>query len=284
LIIFGARKQRSLARLDLYVVYTTTYAPSGAVLKYLELVPPAHRQRLSPTRASRRYDPDQYPEGIFDCITSPTDPSSLASYECIYGIPECLLAMQEDATRVIVRVEEARSLSDFTSLPEELIATCDVSEQSILDCSPSGRPSSTSDTDNVPNVQMIHHHSVSFHSALVIYFSQNVGQLDHRYLRPYVGTVLQSIEAIEQIKSETNILAAPLFWPTFIAATEAHQQDHQARFRAWYDQVNSYGIASVRTGTRVIYEVWKQGPARVQSARSPQRQIVALSGRDLMLS
>ncbi|KAF2967005.1 hypothetical protein GQX73_g6597 [Xylaria multiplex] len=48
---------------------------------------------------------------------------------------------------------------------------------------------------------------------------------------------LESIEAIENIKTQTNTLAAPLFWPAFIAATEAFDKAHQERFRTWHNAV-----------------------------------------------
>lgn len=207
-----------------------------------------------------------------------------ASFECIYGIPESLLALLERTIKVIDQVDRERKVSDSVSLSEELSATCDEVEQSILDWTLDESSDPTSMSDEGPNAEMIRHHTQSFHSALVIFFSQNVRLLDHRYLRQYVEAILQSIEAIESIKAKTNMLAAPLFWPAFIAASEAFNPQHQARFRKWYEEVSSYGIAAVRTGIQVIHDVWDHGPSRTRSHTSLWRRIVRSSGRNLMLS
>lgn len=207
-----------------------------------------------------------------------------ASFECIYGVPESLLALLEGTIKVIDQVERERRVGDSVGLSEELNATCNEVEQSILDWTLDGCSEPSSLSGEGPNAEMIRHHTRSFHSALVIFFSQNVRLLDHRYLRQYVETILESIEAIEKIKAKTNMLAAPLFWPAFIAASEAFNPQHQARFRKWYEEVSSYGIAAVRTGIQVIHEVWNQGPSRTQSHTSSWRRIVEHSGRNLMLS
>jgi arginine metabolism regulation protein II len=72
--------------------------------------------------------------------------------------------------------------------------------------------------------------------------------------------VLTCIETIERITVESNTLAAPLFWPTFIAALEAFDSDTQGRFRTWYWQTEAYGLAAVRTGISVLNDVWEGGP------------------------
>lgn len=207
-----------------------------------------------------------------------------ASFECIYGIPESLLALLERIIKTIEVVDKARMSSGSTRLPEELDLACDGLEQTILNWSLEENTEPPLSSSEGANTEMIRHHTLSFHSALVIFFSQTVRLLDHRYLRQYVETVLQSIEAIEKIKADTNMLAAPLFWPAFVAASEAFDPDHQARFRKWYEEVSSYGIAAVRTGIQVIHEVWDQGPPRTRSRTCSWRRIIQCSGRNLMLS
>ncbi|RMX89127.1 hypothetical protein D0869_01099 [Hortaea werneckii] len=93
-----------------------------------------------------------------------------------------------------------------------------------------------------------------------------------------------SIEAVERIKAEANVLAHPLFWPAFIAASEAFNVEQQQSFQRWYTEAESYGIASVRTGIRVLHEVWKQGPRRAGSRVCSWRQVVSHNRETLMLS
>lgn len=208
-------------------------------------------------------------------------PSTMSSYECIYGIPQSLLAILEATINLIDRVNRAKKASEW---PDDLDAVCDELEQKILDWSIPETSEPDSPASEGANARIVHHQTMSFHSALVIFFSQNVRSLNHRYLKQYVETVLHSIEAIEQIKTETNMLAAPLFWPAFIAATTAFTSEHQARFRNWYDGANSYGIAAVRTGIRVILEVWSAGPPKVSERMCPWRHIVCRNKENLMLS
>lgn len=72
--------------------------------------------------------------------------------------------------------------------------------------------------------------------------------------------ILENIEAIEELKAETKVLAAPLFWPAFIDAMEAFEARQQERFRQWYERAEVYGMESVRTGIQVLHEVWRQDP------------------------
>lgn len=66
---------------------------------------------------------------------------------------------------------------------------------------------------------------------------------------------MKEARTIEHIKAETNMLAAPIFWPTFIAATEAFDPKQQASFWKGHEEVAAYGIAPVN-------EVWEVGPSR----------------------
>jgi arginine metabolism regulation protein II len=132
--------------------------------------------------------------------------------------------------------------------------------------------------------EIIHHTTLAFHNALIIYFAQDIRFLGHRYLQPYVQVVLDSIEAIERIKAKVHILAAPLYWPVFIAASEAFHDHLQERFRSWYNHAEIYGIAAVRTGITVLTEVWKGGPTRENALTSQWRTIVKRTNAKLMLS
>ncbi|KXH55443.1 hypothetical protein CSAL01_05080 [Colletotrichum salicis] len=239
-------------------------------------------QPLSREVASSNIIPDEH-------TTSPScGPAQaaheMASYECIYGIPQSLLVLLQRTIDLIDRVDAARKKHGITPIPSDLERMCDDVEKHIFDWPLDLELSQYRDSNIGTSFDIIYHQTRSFHNALVIYFSQNVRLLSHRYLRQYVADILHDIEAIEAIKTETKLLAAPLFWPAFMAATEAHGQHLQDRFRHWYEKVAVYGIKAVRTGTQVVYEVWKRGPTSDGRITSQWRSVVEETGVTLMLT
>ncbi|KAK1460130.1 hypothetical protein CMEL01_03129 [Colletotrichum melonis] len=223
-----------------------------------------------------------------DAISSCSEPvqaaSKMASYECIYGIPQSLLVLLQRTIDLIDRVDAARKNHSITSIPRDLDRMCDDIERDIFDWPLDLELTRYRDADIGTSFEIIYHQTHSFHNALIIYFSQNVRLLSHRYLRQYVTEVLHDIETIENIKAESKLLAAPLFWPAFMAATEAHDQRLQDRFRQWYTKVAVYGIKAVRTGTQVVYEAWKRGPSSDGRVTSQWRTVVEETGTTLMLT
>lgn len=293
-----SNKARSLHRIYLYlrVIYEST-----AIRRH-----ETDSSRFSPSFGSRRTvgprpviarehillagdDDNQSSPSITKTLTPRTTTSTeLSSYECIYGVPQSLLLLLKACIELIDEVDDERTKSGTLNIPDSLNRLCDNLEREILDWpledrEPRDSQNAAAATSSSANI--IYHQTRAFLNALIIYFSQSIRLLGFRYLRQYVQAVLESIEAIEDIKAETKIIAAPLFWPAFIAATEAFEPLQQERFRAWYDRVQVYGIASVRTGIQVVQEVWRSGP--VNSNRQMQcswRGIVERTGDCLMLT
>jgi arginine metabolism regulation protein II len=226
-------------------------------------------------------DPD---EASGTSLSSPKISGETAMFECIYGIPQQLLSILEETTSLIRRVDDFRKTNVSAHLPDDINVACDQLENNILDWKMDEDHSLSLAADTNAIREIVRNQTRAFHGALVVFFSQNIRLLDHRYLRQEVDNILESIETIEHIKAETNMLAAPIFWPAFIAATEAFDPKQQARFRKWHEEVTAYGIASVRTGIDVVNEVWKVGPSRAKRHTSLWRAIVARTGDSLMLS
>ncbi|KAI0867757.1 fungal-specific transcription factor domain-containing protein [Hypoxylon argillaceum] len=210
--------------------------------------------------------------------------ADLDSYEFIYGIPQTLLTLLKETIELIELVDNSRGNSESSFIPEELSISCDELEQNILDWPLEEHLDRCRLLQAGVSSQIIYHQTRAFYHALVIYFSQNIRLLSYRYLRQYIEAVLESIEAIEAIKTQNKILASPLFWPAFIAATEAFEDSHQRRFRAWHNAIEVYGIAAVRTGIQVVNEIWKQGPSSSKKFMSSWRDIAQQTGVCLMLS
>lgn len=210
--------------------------------------------------------------------------SDMSTYECIYGIPQNLLILLKESIELIDEVNSYRSNPDTLSIPESLSQACDELEQKIMDWPLHKHLNRCKMSKNSTSATIIYHQTRAFLNALIIFFSQGVRLMSHRYLRQYVEAILDSIEAIEQLKAETKILAAPLFWPAFMGATEAFEPRHQERFRQWYGRVGIYGIEAVRTGIQVVHEVWQMGPTVHRHMHSGWRSIVERRSDSLMLT
>lgn len=224
-----------------------------------------------------------------NCITTtnsrpPDAATRMATYEFIYGVPQSLLVLLNQSIDLINQVNDYREREGNTLVPAHLVASCDKLEKSIMDWSTETELKRCLPTPMSASSNIIYHTTRAFHNAVIIYFAQHIPLLGYRFLQHYVQIVLDSIEAIERIKAETQILAAPLYWPAFIAASEAFDDQLQERFRNWYDHVEVYGIEAVRTGIQVLTEVWKDGPDAGSRRTSSWRKVVERTGSTLMLS
>ncbi|KAK7409364.1 arginine metabolism regulation protein II, partial [Neonectria punicea] len=278
-----SRKAHALHRIYLYlrVIHEST------AVKARNTTGPRFSAFSGSTRTMAPGPSTSMKQTVVEAEESPSsmDPAAeMAAYECIYGIPQNLLMMLKEAIETIDRVEHERATTGSVRISESLESMCDHLEKDILDWPLEERLERCRETNKGISAKIIYHQTTAFHNALIIYFSQNVRLLGHRYMHSYVETILDSIEAIEQIKAETNILAAPLFWPAFIGATEAFEAQHQERFKQWYGNVGVYGIEAVRTGIQVVHEVWSQGPVSHGQLRSLWRGIVDRTGNSLMLT
>jgi arginine metabolism regulation protein II len=206
----------------------------------------------------------------------------LSSYECVYGIPQSLLAFMKRSIQMIDQVSEARKKSGTTSIPDSIAGQCDQLENELLDWDVNDYLPAA-DSDNDVNANIIRFQTLAFHNALIIYLSQHIRLLNHRYFHPYIQAVIQNIEEIEKIKTRKHVFGAPLYWPVFIAASEAYDKRLQERFRRWYGEVERYGIEAVKTGVQVIYQVWDEGPLPNRTTCA-WRNITQRAGITLMLT
>ncbi|KAK7414255.1 arginine metabolism regulation protein II [Neonectria punicea] len=214
----------------------------------------------------------------------PDSMARMATYESIYGVPQKLLVLLTRAVHLIGQINEARNRDRSGLIPDHLSSQCDELETCIMDKQIEEELERWLPDAQSANSDIIRHQTQAFHNAVIIYFAQHIRLLGHRYLQPYIKAVLDNIEAIERIKTETQTLAAPLYWPAFIAASEAFEQDLQDRFKRWYEQVEFYGFEAVRTGIRVLTEVWKEGPGPANRKTSVWRKVATRSGQSLMLT
>jgi arginine metabolism regulation protein II len=279
-------KARSLHRIYFYLraIYESTQVKSSsdiplAFQAFDVGVPELTRWPQAATmRIAGEADRSIPPSGFSELSTR------MNTYECIYGVPQSLLILLWDCARLIYELTAVREKTHSPMIPDELVDRCNELEDLIMDWSIDLELERCRSEQSGARSDIIHQTSLAFHNALIIYFAQNVRFLGHRYLQSYVQMVLESIEAIERIKAKAHILAAPLYWPAFIAASEAFHDHLQERFRSWYNHVEMYGIAAVRTGITVLMEVWRDGPTRANALTSQWRTVVKRTNANLMLS
>lgn len=241
-------------------------------------------QRSMNNEATAPYTPrslNSISPGIYFSDQNATE---MLACECIYGIPQTLLIMLKDSIEIIAKVDRERERTGHSDVSGPLGKECDELERKILDWPLEENLRQLQNEYHETHARIIYHQTKGFHNALIIYFSQQARLLSHRYMRQYVAAVLDSIEAIEDIKMEAQILAAPLFWPAFIGATEAHEEWSQQRFKDWYRRVGVYGIKAARTGLKVVQEVWKMHPQSEQKFTCRWRSVVNTSRDILMLT
>ena len=212
------------------------------------------------------------------------DTHQMITYECIYGVPQSLLVLIHKATCLIREITTIRASIGHPIIPPELNTQCDELEAAIMEWSSEGELRKCGVDNMGHSSDIIRLTTKAFHNALIIYFAQHIRLLSHLYLKSYVQKVLDSMEEVEVIKADAKVLAAPMYWPIFIAASEAFSEDLQRRFQRWYGQVEFYGIEAVRSGVSVLREVWNRGPGTGTQGTSQWKSVVRDTGAILMLS
>ncbi|KAF2454471.1 fungal-specific transcription factor domain-containing protein [Lineolata rhizophorae] len=210
--------------------------------------------------------------------------SDMTTCEFIYGVPQNLLILLRRAAEVVRMVYRSRTQHDEASIPPYLAELCDEIEQEILDWSAETKLAPFSKSCGEDSSKIIDHQTRAFHHALIIYFSQHIRRMHYRYLRPYVETVIESLEAIEEIKTDAQILAGPLFWPAFIAASEAFDDTLRQRFKAWFERTRMYGMEAARSGNEVTFELWKRPRSLGSRSTSHWRAVAEEKQSSLMLT
>lgn len=214
--------------------------------------------------------------------SSPTD---MTSCEYIYGVPQSLLILMRKAVRVVQLVARFRQQNPGVLYSSTLAQTCDETDEEILDWpieTELARSSVMSFGDAAASI--VEHQTQAFHQAIILYFSQQVRLMHHRHLKPYVETVLYHMEEIERIKDDSKIFAGALFWPAFIAASEAFDPDLQLRFKSWFERAKIYGLHSLWSGNAIALEVWNKYSTNKTRVTSRWRAIAEEKQVELMLT
>lgn len=210
-------------------------------------------------------------------------PKHKGGYESIYAIPKDLLIFLAHTTELINLTSEVRERSGTSHIPLTLAERCDQLEMRIMDWQADPIPADVTSSP-IANPSIIFNMTHAFHKAIIIFFAQHIRLMGHRYLRHYVEDVIDSIEEVERIKVEWKVSASPLYWPAFIAASEAFDVRLQERFKSWYAKVEPNAIGSMNTGISLLQHVWAEGPSTNVHLTSLWRHIAIRTGTLLMLN
>lgn len=174
--------------------------------------------------------PESGISGVFDEDKSALPPSLLlqpkqllCTYTNVYGIPQSLLALLCRTIGLVNKVVEDREQVKTRTLSPHVASLCDELESCIMDLNRDSVDDLTETPTNKQslNLLIIHHTTQAFYNTIIIYFAQHIRLLRHHYMQPFIIKDIDSIEVIERVKNESGILATPLHWPAFIAASES---------------------------------------------------------------
>ncbi|KIW18942.1 hypothetical protein PV08_03231 [Exophiala spinifera] len=214
------------------------------------------------------------------------EPKDMSSCDYIYGVPQSLFVLMRKAVRVVQHVSRYRRKNPGRLYSACLARKCDEVDEEILDWPIEQELSRSPIMDREDDTsKIVQHQTRAFHGALVLYFSQNVRLMHHRHLRPYVESVLYHLEAFDTIRNGSGSgCGGILFWPAFIAASEAFDPALQARFMAWFDRAKSYGLHSLWGGNAIALEVWNKDSTNKTRITSQWRTIAEERQVELMLT
>ncbi|KAH9828077.1 Component of the argr regulatory complex [Teratosphaeria destructans] len=160
--------------------------------------------------------------------------NDMTACEFVYGVPVSLLMLIRKATAMIQHDVGSQRLARDTG-PRS--PTYDDVEVAILQWPMEAELGRKAHLFNELQARLVEHQTRAFHQALLIYFAQHYRTLPHQYLRPNVEAALESLEHIEELKHDAGMHCGHNFWPAFVAASEAFDEDLQTRFRAWFPMV-----------------------------------------------
>ncbi|ETS76906.1 hypothetical protein PFICI_10780 [Pestalotiopsis fici W106-1] len=183
----------------------------------------------------------------------------MVTFQGIYGVPQSLLFILSKVIRLIHSLDKVRRADQSVTIPASMMLECDELEHEIMTWTAEALPEDHPIRTTSINAEIIRLTTHAFYNAIIVYFAQNIRLIGHHYLRQFVQEVLESIESIEDIKAQSKTLAAPLFWPAFIAASESFDEELQLRFRNWYRRVEVYGFECPRTGIEILVKIWQSG-------------------------
>lgn len=209
----------------------------------------------------------------------------MSSCEFVYGFPLDLLRLMGRTTGLAQQVNLLRRKQWDLFLIPSLAETCDKLEAEVLEWPVDARLAGLSRAPMGPETRsIVEHQTRAVHKALIIYFSRHIRLMHRQHLQPYVESVIAHMEAAEKIKEDARLIAGPMTWQCFIAASEALGEPLQKRFLQWFAKTRAYGMEAGSRGREIVVEVWNRRRLGGSDVTTDWRRVVEAKTAYLMLT
>ncbi|GME34273.1 Succinate-semialdehyde dehydrogenase [Neofusicoccum parvum] len=187
-------------------------------------------------------------------------------YPDVYGIPESLMLLISQATRLGNEREVMQTMpGDASFTAGTFFQRAKAVERLICKWKPPPHNypegyDPTIDPHLVDsNRRVVDHILLAMHQALIIYFYRRVYDLNPLVLQPNVEETILHLQQIQAEDTATGSYTVGIVWPGFIAGCEATSPDLQQRFLAWFEasEKNST-LPTFKAAAAVAQTVWKR--------------------------
>ncbi|KAJ2903516.1 fungal-specific transcription factor domain-containing protein [Zalerion maritima] len=188
-------------------------------------------------------------------------------YPSIYGVPEPLLVLLSETTRLAnERDVLQRSPRDSNLTWPQYLFRAKVLEKCLCGWDPgcpSSYPGGWSDAaslaDVASNQRLVGWMVLAMHQAVVIYFYRRIHDLDPMILQDRVSTVLRYLEDCRDMAGgdPMHTCSSAFAWTGFVAASEALKVGQQEAFDRWFRSCSKRsGIQTFEASRKAVEEVW----------------------------
>lgn len=179
------------------------------------------------------------------------------SSEMIYGFPIRFLFFLRSAVTIVNCEHSAQVTGMSQGLRKRLDASREETENELLDLPIDGIIAKYKEASLGPgNREIMEHYTRAFHSAIVLFWFDKVHHAHHRLLQQYIEPVIHHLEQAEQAKTKYSIVAGPLLWPAFIAASHATGSVMRHRFISWLEASDKVGVGTSRATIDLLKRLW----------------------------
>lgn len=182
------------------------------------------------------------------------------SSEMIYGFPVRLLFFLRSTVGIATAQDSANIHGMSSGLRKRLDSSREEHENAILDWPVEDIVAKYKEETSLKpgNVEIMEHYTYAFHLAIIIFWFDKVHHAHQRLLQQYVKPVIKHLEKAEQAKTEYSIVAGPLLWPAFIAASHATDPTIQNRFIRWLEASDRIGVGTSRATIDLLKRLWNK--------------------------
>lgn len=197
-------------------------------------------------------------ESYLDLPKLTGDEYDSSSWELIYGLPQSLIMLVRKTSKLIGYMHRGDAFINVIPDVQRIVYMCDDLEDQILNFPIEEMVARFMGANlNNRNRIILQHHVRAFHNALIIYFSSRVRRMHLRYLQHYVKTVIDHLEKIEEIKSNAGIVAQPILWPVFTAASQALDPSTRSQYLHYLNRAEIHGVGVATRARRVLEQAWR---------------------------